>query len=229
MILLDYRVKLKYKKKVMIIDLHVHTNKYSKCSSLAPGQAISLAKERGLDGICLVEHNAIWRPEEIRQLAEEYNYLVLRGMEVETGYGHILVFGLDSYHREMGDIAKLRTMVEQEKGIMIAAHPFRTPVYPQGGYGNWELTLPLELGLKRRLFSLVDGIEVFNSRSKAKESLLSLKISKSLALKTAAGSDAHKLSEVGTSVTVFNSIIRNEEDFLLALSRDNYYGVNLGF
>ena len=212
----------------MIIDLHVHTNKYSKCSSLAPDEAILRAKERGLDGICLVEHNAIWSKEELEQLSARHKYLVLRGMEVDTGYGHILVFGLDSYSKEMRDIERLRTIVEKKGGLMIAAHPFRTPIYPQGGYGDWQLSLPVEQGVRRRVFSLVDGIEVFNSRSKPNEGLLALKISQFLQLKTVAGSDAHKVPEVGASATVFTDTIKDEEEFVMALNNDNYYGINLG-
>lgn len=212
----------------MIIDLHVHTNKYSKCSSIAPDHAVVRAKERGLDGICLVEHNAIWDRKEIQHLSKRHNYLVLRGMEINTGYGHILVFGLDGYSNEMMNIEQLRRIVEQEGGLMIAAHPFRTPVYPQGGYGDWHLNLPFEQGIKRRVFSLVDGLEIFNSRSKPDESLLALKICQYLQLKSVSGSDAHKLPEVGTSVTVFPNTIEDEGDFLRALHNHSYYGINLG-
>jgi predicted metal-dependent phosphoesterase TrpH len=212
----------------MIIDLHVHTNKYSKCSLLPPDEAVKRAKAHGLDGICLVEHNAIWDKEEIKYLCESHKYLVLRGMEVDTGYGHILVFGLDSYSKEMQDIEWLRAIVKQRGGLMVAAHPFRTPVYPQNAYGDWQLNLPFEQGVKRRLFSLVDGIEIFNSRSKPGESLFSLKIAQFLHLKTVAGSDAHKLSEVGASATVFNDTIKDEESFLRVLSDDSCYGVNIG-
>lgn len=213
----------------MIIDLHVHTNRYSKCSSLAPDTAILRAKERKLDGICFTEHNAVWDKKEIRHLSERHNYLILRGMEISTGYGHILVFGLDSYRKEMENIDQLRAIVRQQGGLMIAAHPFRTPIYPQGGYGDWRLNLPFEQGIKRRLFSLVDAIEVFNRRCKPEEGLLSLKISQFLHLKAVAGSDAHKAPEVGTSVTVFTDNIKDEGDFLMALNNGNCYGVNLGY
>jgi len=212
----------------MIIDLHVHTKTYSRCSEISVEQAVSVAKERGLDGLCLMEHDAIWPQSEIEKLRQRFDYLILRGMEVETNYGHILVFGLEDFHREMKDIERLRSIVVREKAIMIAAHPFRTPVYPQNAYGVWELTLPLEQATKRRLFSLVDGLETSNYKSKPQESLLSIRVGQCLRLKTVAGSDAHKPFAIGTSVTVFNAEIRDEKDLLEVLHSDHYYGINLG-
>ena len=43
----------------MKIDLHVHTNVSSPCSLIDPERAIAVAKQVGLDGICVTEHDEI--------------------------------------------------------------------------------------------------------------------------------------------------------------------------
>ena len=212
----------------MIIDLHVHTDRYSQCSSLSPESAIMTAKLRGLDGICFMEHNAIWNREDTEELSYMHDFLVVRGMEVGTDMGHILVFGVEQYEKQMKSIKALNSLVKADHGTMIAAHPFRRPLYPNRGYGDWALTILPEVGAKREIFSMIDGMEVFNGRSSPSESLISLKVSKDLVLKDVAGSDAHSPQEVGKSATFFPVEIQNEDDLLNALRNGDCYGVHFG-
>ena len=210
----------------MIIDLHVHTDRYSKCSSLSPDLAVRNAKSQGLDGICFMEHNAMWDRKDTEELSRGYDFLIFRGMEVATDMGHILVFGIDQYNKKMKSIKALRSVVQAVNGTMIAAHPFRRPLYPNRGYGDWELTISPDVGAKREIFNMVDGLEVFNGKSSLVESMISLKIGKDLRLKNVAGSDAHSPSEVGKSATFFDIDIHNEDDFLKALKNCYCCGVN---
>ena len=46
----------------MLVDIHIHTSRYSECSSLHPIDMAVAAKEAGLDGICLTEHQTVWSP-----------------------------------------------------------------------------------------------------------------------------------------------------------------------
>lgn len=213
----------------MIIDLHVHTIKYSKCSLIDPDDAVSMAKKHGMDAICITEHNAIWSREETEQLSEIHNFLILRGIEVTTREGHILVFGLDSFDKKMKNLETLRLIAKNENAVMFAAHPFRRPIYPQRGYGDWELTIPVELAANRRIFNFVDGLEVFSNRSEPEESLISLKVGQYRNLKTIAGSDAHEFKKVGSSATVFPCNITDESNFIEALRDEYYYGIDIGY
>ena len=107
------------------VDLHTHTRFGSNCSYMEPSQLVQRAKEVGLDAVCITEHNALWEEEAIRGLSEESGFRVLGGMEVSTELGDVLVFGVRSRLLAGSRIDELQGLVEEQGGLMIAAHPFR--------------------------------------------------------------------------------------------------------
>ena len=109
----------------MLIDLHCHTFPLSDDSFLSPDQLIERAKAVGLDGVCLTEHDFVWEPHKLRELAERHNFLVIPGIEVNTEDGHILVFGLNRYIYGMHRVAQLAQLVAEAGGAMVAPHPYR--------------------------------------------------------------------------------------------------------
>jgi predicted metal-dependent phosphoesterase TrpH len=198
----------------MLIDLHIHTSPLSPCSTLSAEEAIETAKELGLDGICLVEHDNIWPKEEINAMAQKHNFLILRGMEVNTNYGHVMVFGLEEYKEEMYYFDRLKSYMQDINGASIVAHPFRDPQYLRGGYGIMHWGLNPEDASQRPIFHLVNGVEVFNGHSSPGENGLALEVARFLGLTITGGSDAHTGKEVGTYVTFFKNKIVDEEDLI---------------
>ncbi len=79
----------------MVIDLHVHSAPASPCSSVTIEQLIEEARSIGLDGICLTDHNHRWDPSEVEALRQKHGFLILRGNEITTDQGDILVLGLE--------------------------------------------------------------------------------------------------------------------------------------
>lgn len=206
----------------MRIDLHVHTTPRSRCSALEPAEAIRAARARGLDGICFTEHNCLWEANALRDLADRHGFLLLRGMEVDTPLGHILVYGLEELPAGRLEICRLRRQVEEAGGIMVAAHPFRNPLYTTGGYGIWSpASIPVEVAARREIFRWVDGIEISNGRGREAERRLALAVGHRLELKTLGGSDAHRPEDVGARVTLFEGLIATEADLVRALREGN--------
>lgn len=210
----------------MIIDMHVHTNQLSPCSKLSPEEAIHEAKQKGLDGICFTEHDVMWDSEEITYLREKYDFLVFKGIEITTNYGHILVYGLDDWsthvYVQQGfapyfSFNELKKIVDQYGGFMVITHPFREPGYIQGGYGGCQLTMSLEEVLYRPIFHMVDAVEGFNGQSYPEENNLSFLVAKALNLPALGGSDAHSGKEVGRGVTIFSQRFSQEAELLGAL------------
>ena len=53
----------------MLIDLHMHEMTYSKDSFLALPRMVEIAREKGLDGICITDHDSMG----LKDFAEEYS------------------------------------------------------------------------------------------------------------------------------------------------------------
>ena len=94
-------------------------------SSLTPEQLIEKARRIGLDGVCLTEHGGGWDERSLEDSFRGSGITVIRGLEVETEMGHVLVYGLGSYVNGINRIAGLRKEVERVGGVMVSAHPFR--------------------------------------------------------------------------------------------------------
>lgn len=198
----------------MLIDLHIHTRTFSPCSVLDPEEAIRIAKAKRLDGICFVEHDAIWEEAKIQHLRAVHDFLVLRGIEVSTDHGHIVTFGLEGYEDELYRLERLLEQLQEVKGIAIAAHPFRDPHYLRGGYGMARPTLRPEDACRRHLFQWIKILEVYNGQNSLRENQLSVEVSRQLTLAACAGSDAHTPIEVGRCVTAFQRPVRNERELI---------------
>ena len=202
----------------MIIDLHVHTRIYSRDSNLDPDEAIQQAKKIGLGGICFAEHNKAWDIERARQLSSKWNFPVLRGMEVDTTEGHVLVFGVHTDIDRIITMNELQELVQKVNGAMIAAHPF-------GGFfssGLPDTQIIIERAMAKPVLQYVDAIEGLNGRSTERENNLARKVAEHLNLGVVGGSDAHEVDEIGRCVTVFANDISSEADLVAALKENNF-------
>ena len=203
----------------MRIDLHVHTSLRSPCSAIEPETLIREAHRRGLDGICLTEHQVIWKPDEIEFLTRSGPPLkIFRGNEFTTNQGDILVFGYDEDVKELLLIQDLREAVLKVGGFMIAAHPFRG--FKTFGIGQLEMTP--EQGARRRIFNFVDAIEIGNGKLSAEENEMAEKVSQILGLPGVVGSDAHRIDEIGRWVMDFERDIETESELIEEMKAGNY-------
>lgn len=179
---------------------------------------IESAKITGLDGICLTEHNKPWELDETLRLAEQFSFPVLRGMEVTTRDGDILVFGL---HEEIDDVltpAELRKRVDDVGGYMIAAHPFRGFLM----FGFPELSLTPERAVERDIFQAVDAIEAYNCKVTQQETDMAFEVATRMSLPCVAGSDAHTVAAVGKLFTDFKNAVTSDDELLKELKAGRF-------
>jgi predicted metal-dependent phosphoesterase TrpH len=202
----------------MVIDLHVHSSPGSPCSSNPVERLIEEARAIGLDGICLTDHNHVWDPAEVEALRQKHGFLILRGNEITTDQGDILVLGLDEDIQGVIKLEELRERVLKAGAFMIAAHPFRGFLT----FGIGYLGLTPEKARKRPVFQRVDAVEVLNSRVSEKENRFAAQVAEGLGLPLTGGSDAHKAGEVGRYATRFFDPIRNEGDLVEALKKGRF-------
>lgn len=113
----------------MLIDMHVHTSRYSACGRSTPQDMAAAALRAGLDAIVLTEHDTIWRRSEWQQLQDQYPDLkIFRGIEVTSDLQeHFLVIGIldPQLLWPFMDERQLFAAVETEQAAIIHAHPYR--------------------------------------------------------------------------------------------------------
>jgi len=201
-----------------VIDLHVHTRRFSPCSEMDPEEAALEAKKIGVDGICFTEHNKAWPPHDISKLMEKTGVFIFHGIEVDTTEGHVLVFGLNRDFKGITRLEDLRQIVDEANGFMIAAHPFRGFLL----FGFSKLQMDMNDACQNPLFKVVDGMEILSGRQTPKENDFSSQVCERLNLKGVGGSDAHSIKDIGTCVTIFENKIEGQEDLLKELKTGSF-------
>ena len=211
----------------MKIDLHTHTSYGSVCAYMDPDQLIKRAKEIGLDGVCITEHNQLWGQQAIERLRQKHNFLVIGGVEVSTDCGDILVFGLHRSVRDVFYLQDLKKMVTDVGAIMILAHPFR---FEREGvtdlFSSQNNSKQLSSLRKRNVFQMINGIEVYNGQSGFQEKRFAKSIADRFNLSATGGSDAHAILGVGACYSVFEEEVRNEQDLISQIKGGKCRGVD---
>lgn len=188
----------------MIIDTHIHENKYSFDSFIDFKESIAKAKQMGLDGICITNHDNNTMRNEIGDFSIIDGLTVIVGAEILTHQGDILVFGLEDVPKEMMHAEELLELVRKNNGAAIAAHPYRNN----------------NRGLENHLYKvghLLDGIESFNGSTYSHHNLFAYATATELGLPSLGASDAHEIDRIGKYATKFYGQIRDYRDFIEAI------------
>jgi len=205
----------------MRIDLHIHTAPLSACSYIDPRELVQEARRLKLDGICLTEHQVVWNRAEVDGLAEEAGIRIFRGNEFTTNQGDILVFGFYEDIKELLMIQDLRDKVTAAGGYMIAAHPFRG--FKTFGIGQLQMTV--DQACKRKVLEFIDAVEIGNGKLSPEENEMARKVAEKLGLPGTGGSDAHRVDEIATWITVFEKNIEDENELLQELHAGRFKAV----
>lgn len=103
----------------MLIDMHMHEMRYSGDSFLKLEIMVELAKARGLDAICITDHDNMG----IRDFAEEYSektgFPIFTGIEFFSLQGDIVAMGIKEYPRERIPAQEFITMVKEQGGNVL--------------------------------------------------------------------------------------------------------------
>jgi predicted metal-dependent phosphoesterase TrpH len=209
-----------------IVDMHVHTVRGAADSSLTPDQLIETARQIGLTGVNITEHDRVWDMHLIEEFRERSGLFVSRGMEVSTDMGHILAVGLSQYVPGIRRATELRRVLDDVGGFMIVAHPFRhffDPIhFRRDGRPPFELT-PAEAAERMPIFGIVDEIEVANGGTAPKENQFALAVARVLGKTGVGASDCHSTQGVGYYCTVFDEELRDQAHMLEQLHARRFH------
>ena len=211
----------------MLIDLHTHTFPSSDDSFMSPDDLIEAAKEAGLDGVCLTEHDRFWDSGEVKSLSDKHSFLVIPGCEVNTDAGHVLVFGLDSYLFGMHKPDFLRRQVDEAGGIMIAAHPYRRRYRRERAHLETEYASMVEQACADPIFGLCDAVEGLNGRATEGEAAFVEDLAGRLNMGMTGSSDSHRTKHIGTAATRFDIRVGGVEDLIRGIRGGLYQAVSL--
>lgn len=172
----------------MRFDLHIHSCHSHDCN-LHVDDILKKARDIGLDGIAITDHNTVEGSLQARERTKELNMplIVLPGMEISTTKGHLLVLGINENIPHDLSPEKTIEIVKEKGGVAIPSHPFKMQ-----GMGRVD-------GLD------VDGIETFNSSCIFGENAKAKKMALSLGKCEVGGSDSHLLDTIGFGVTEIDS------------------------
>jgi predicted metal-dependent phosphoesterase TrpH len=208
----------------MILDLHLHSD--ASDDSRAPVEAYLTwlqrkRAERPLDGIVLTEHRHFDVQRDLRALEDRFAIRILRGAEIETDYGHMLVYGVTADIVRRFDFADVRlpaqtvvTEIARMGGIVVPCHPGRPTV---GLCAHYECKPPLEG---------VVAVEALNGGSKKGENERVTDLIRRHGYHGCGGSDSHLVSFIGICATAFDDPIADEEALVRALFAGRYRAVD---
>ena len=187
----------------MLIDLHIHEKQFSKDSFLALEEIVKIAKEKGLDAICITDHDSMGLREYAAEYTKKTGFPIFVGIEFYSLQGDILAFGIDSYPDERVSAQEFIDHVHEQGGVVIAAHPFRHN----------------RRGLEDNLATLkgVDAIEILNGSTMPDATMMAVQYAKKYGFATTGGSDCHYPHKVGTCATYFEDPIRTMEELVAAI------------
>ena len=110
----------------MLIDLHAHTSPRSNCSRTTLDELVATARSRGLDALCITEHDVRWPEDELADASRLLGFPLIPGVELTTDVGHVLAFGPLRKPLWMGyTLAELVEECEQSDTALVLPHPLR--------------------------------------------------------------------------------------------------------
>ncbi|RJP75579.1 MAG: hypothetical protein C4524_11635 [Candidatus Zixiibacteriota bacterium] len=193
---------------MFLYDLHTHTQRHSDCSILNPHALVGISRARGLAGIAVTEHHYAWSVREIAELslAAGEELVLMRGQEVESTAGHVLVYGYPDPLPPGLPPEEIAARAHERGGAIVKAHPFRD--------GGFRLAGLRDLA---RAFAPFDAVEFLNGNQTEAENRRALEAWRALGLPGTGGSDAHSEGMVGRFATAFERRIRNEAELAAEL------------
>ena len=187
----------------MLVDMHLHEKTFSTDSFLSLDEIVSIAKAKGLDAVCITDHDSMG----LRETAEGYTrrtgFPIFTGIEFFSLQGDITAWGLESYPDHRIPAQDFIDLVNAANGFCVSCHPFRNN----------------NRGLEEKLRDVhgLNGVEVLNGSTDVEANRKALRFCRELGLQAIGASDAHTTQQVGKYVTYLPEMVTTLPDFIAEL------------
>ena len=192
---------------MMKFDLHMHTRRYSPDSDIDPFALVRRARDIGLDGIVITEHDRLGPESELEELRRAApGLVVLGGVEVSGRGGDLLCYGVTDLTELRRGLpwGELCREVARQGGAAVAAHPYR--------WGQ-----DFDQLLADQIPDLA-GLEVMsNNMDPEIRRLAAAFVERNPRYATLGNSDAHDVDVVGVCFTEFTADIRTNGDLVKSI------------
>ncbi|HJX22994.1 MAG TPA: CehA/McbA family metallohydrolase [Candidatus Bathyarchaeia archaeon] len=167
------------------IDLHVHSDR-SHDSSITIPEAIAKARQRGLQGIAITDHDVATKTSQY----SAGDFLLVPGIEVSTSEGHLLGIGVDQSIPSGLPASETADRIREVGGLSVVSHPFSL--------------MAQKIDQKIIESGRFDAVEVMNASYPLfqRSSRLGMALAERLGLAQLGGSDSHILETIGDTFTV---------------------------
>ena len=189
----------------MLMEMHCHTAEKSSCSSVSAVELVRRVQGRGLQGIVLTDHHALWNHDELAELRSSAGvpgyFVIMSGQEVSTAaHGDVLVYGaLESIPKGTG-LSEIREA--WPRAALVLAHAYRKGRRPSDG----QLTN-----------RLLDGVEIFSSNHGVAENSRGLADWHRVRFTAIAGTDTHGTQYAGSYPTIFDHPLADIDELAVEL------------
>ncbi len=192
------------------IDCHIHS-KYSPDGRGELHELVKVAKEKGLTGIVVSDHNTYRMPADMKA-AKFDGFTLIPAEEVSVREGHCLALGIRELIPPRLPLIETLQKIRDAGGIGVPSHPFRRV----HGVGAIALDAARKDLRALEVYNARDGPRKSNDRSQA--------TAKRFQLGGTGGSDAHQIFEVGNAFTVFKERVDTVDEFLDQIDKRQTWG-----
>ncbi|MSQ41631.1 MAG: hypothetical protein EXR65_01145 [Dehalococcoidia bacterium] len=210
------------------LDLHAHsTDASDDAGGTVEGYLkwIVARRRKGyrIDGFVLTEHRQFDPGLDYGTLAAQYGVTVLRGAEVETDAGHVLVYGIDARFTRAFDLADVALpyaevfrAAREFGGFAVGAHAGRPRI------GIAEHVAQRGISLEH-----VEALEQLNGGSSVAENARAAALASAHGLGGIGGSDAHFVNAIGRCLTAFRRPVTSIEALVEELRAGEYHALRV--
>lgn len=205
----------------MILDLHTHSIKSDDGRAKVENYCQWIrTRDLPIDGFVLTEHRQFDLESDYSTLAAEFGLTILKGAEVETEYGHVLVFGVTAPLLSAFDFGDIQLPLATVIAACAAHGAVPVPCHP--GRKRVGMSAHLE---EHGVPEGVRIVETLNGGSRDNEDHVAQSMADQLGYLGIGGSDAHIVSHVGRCATRFSGPVSSEQALVEALNGGDFEAV----